>query len=177
MKAGFLGRFQPMHQGHYKVVEKYSENFEQFKIIIGSSDQSGTEENPLSFEERKEIIKSCFTRVEIVGLEDREDDEEWAEDLEKLGFDVIITGNKETRDVIEKYTGIAVEEPEKFDPGIYSSSEVRRRIKSDEEWRYLIPSCAKQSIEGCIERIKKSGVQYDFEPGWKRENSKYGITK
>jgi len=47
-----------------------------------------------------------------------------------------------------------LEEQELYDPEIYSGTEVRRRIKSDEEWRYLVPKCAKQKIEDLVETVK-----------------------
>ena len=34
MKAGFLGRFQPFHVGHKRVVEEYREEFDEFEILV-----------------------------------------------------------------------------------------------------------------------------------------------
>ena len=168
--AGFVGRFQPFHLGHYKVVEKYREKFQEFTLIIGSSSESGTEENPLSFEDRKEIIEACFPDLEIVGVEDTEKDSDWARKMEDLDLEVVLSGNSWVKEALQD-SAVEVIEPEVFDPNIYSGTEVRRRIKSKEEWRYLVPGCSESQIEEKLEKIQESGINYEFEPGWKRENS------
>ena len=170
-RAVYLGRFQPLHEGHKKVIEKYQDEFDDFALVIGSADESRTEENPLTVEEREEVIRECFPEVEILYKNDHENDEQWAKDLEeKVDADVVISQNDLVKQLVREYTNMEVEEQELYDPEIYSGTEVRRRIKSGEEWRYLVPKCAKQKIENLVETVKKSGIQYEFEPGWKKEN-------
>jgi len=103
--------------------------------------------------------------------------EEFAEEFEKKEFDVVISGNDKAKDIIEKHTDIRVERPEMFSEKIYSGTEVRRRINSGEEWRYLTPECSHEVLEGLLEKIKNSGTQYNFEPGWKKENSFHGTAE
>jgi len=188
MKAGFLGRFQPLHLGHTEVIEDYRERFDDFTVLIGSPEKSRTERNPLTFEERKEIIKACFPELEVLPIEDTdespedtewEDDvnQKWAEKFEEEGFDLIISGNKLVRDIISNHTDIEVERPEMYSKNIYSGTEVRRRVNSGEEWRYLTPKCSHEKLEGLLGKIKKSGTQYNFEPGWKKENSFHGTAE
>lgn len=172
MKAAYLGRFQPLHEGHKKVIEKYIDEFEEFVLVIGSADQSRTDDNPLTAEEREEVIRECFPNIEILYKDDHESDEQWSKDLEeKVDANVVISQNDLVKQLIEEHTSMEIEEQELYDPEIYSGTEVRRRIKSDEEWRYLVPKCAKEKIEQLVETIKKSGTQYEFEPGWKRKNA------
>lgn len=167
MSKLFIGRFQPLHKGHKKVIEK---NREELTVVIGSAQESGTEKNPLNAEEREEIIRECFPEIEIIYLEDFETDKEWREKLdEKTDADTVLTSNPDVKKAVRP--NFDIEEPDFFDPEIYSGDEVRRRIKSDEEWRYLVPGCCKQKLEEYIEKIKQSGIQYEFEPGWKRENA------
>jgi nicotinamide-nucleotide adenylyltransferase len=172
MKAVYLGRFQPLHIGHKKVIERYQDEYEEFALVIGSADESRTDDNPLTAEEREEVIRECFPHLEIVHKEDHESDEQWSKDLEeKVDADIVISQNGLVKQLITDYTSMEIEKQELYDPEIYSGTEVRRRVKSDEEWRYLVPKCAKEKIEQLVDTIKKSGTQYDFEPGWKRENS------
>lgn len=177
MKAVFIGRFQPMHNGHHQAIKALKDEYEDLLLVIGSANISGTEENPLTAEEREEIIRSCFPDLSIEHLDDCESDRKWVKKLEKFDPDTVVSGNSFVRELVEEHTDLSTEKPEMFEPNIYSGTEVRRRIKSDEEWRYLVPGCTKKSIEKYVEKIKKSGIQYDFEPGWKRENSSHGITK
>ncbi|MDY6774277.1 MAG: adenylyltransferase/cytidyltransferase family protein [Candidatus Nanohaloarchaea archaeon] len=175
MKAVFLGRFQPLHLGHHEVIEKQLEEQEEFVVAVGSAGKSREEDNPLGFEERKEIIQNCFPGLEVIGIEDDEKTEEgnrrWAEKLEeKLEADLVISNNELVRDLVEEHTEMDVRQQEMYEPEIYSGTEVRRRIRSGEEWRYLVPGCAAGKIEDLVDEIKESGIQYEFRPGWKKEN-------
>jgi len=178
--AAYLGRFQPFHLGHRNVIEEERENFDSFVIVIGSADKGRTEDNPLTFEERKELVKSCFPEIEIVELEDaeskqEEDNQEWCQRLEeKLDIDVMISQNDLVKRIVDEYTDFEVHGQQLHEPDIYSGTEVRRRIRSGEEWRYLIPNCCQERMEELTEAVKKSGTQYEFEPGWKKENAFHG---
>jgi nicotinamide-nucleotide adenylyltransferase len=174
-KAVFLGRFQPMHLGHHKVIESRRERHERFLVAVGSADREREEENPLSFEERKKIIRTCFPDLEVMPVEDDERTEEgnmrWAESLEeKTGADLIITNNDLVRELVKEHTGMETEQQEIHEPGVYSGTEVRRRIRSGEEWRYLVPGCAREIMEKHLEAVRESGRDYEFKPGWKKEN-------
>ena len=94
MKAVFLGRFQPFHNGHESVVKKYRDDYDEFCIVIGSSEKEGTKNNPLSFEERKKVIQECFPDLKVLSLADEEKDEKgnkkWISKLEETGTDKVI---------------------------------------------------------------------------------------
>ncbi len=55
-----VGRFQPFHNGHRMVIDKALELCEKVGVFIGSSQESGTNKNPFSYELRKEIIKRIY---------------------------------------------------------------------------------------------------------------------
>lgn len=174
-KAILVGRFQPFHLGHRKVVEKDSGRYD-LVIGIGSADEEGSEENPLSFEDRKNIIQACYPDIEIIGIDDysrdEEGDQKWLDELkEKASPDIVISQNDLVKKLVKNDLGLELVEQEMHDPRIYSGTEVRRRIKSGEEWRYLVPECAEEEIAERLDKIKESGIQYEFEPGWKRENA------
>ena len=176
MKAVFLGRFQPFHKGHYRVVEKYQDEYEDFSIVIGSAGEEGTKNNPLSLQERKEVIHECFPDIDIHGLKDKEKDEEgnkkWINTLEeKTGAEVVISGNKLVQRIVEDYSDIEIKKPDMYDPEIYSGTEIRRRVRSGEEWRYLIPRECQEKLEEFEDNIKDAGHDFSFKPGWKKENA------
>ncbi len=175
-RATYVGRFQPFHLGHFQVVETYSQEFDEFLVTLGSADKSREEDNPLTVEERKEVIHQCFPDIQILALEDEgsseEDNQRWAEKLEeKTGADTVLSQNDLVKRLVKEYTDMELMEHQLFDPEVYSGTEIRRRIRSDEEWRYLVPECAKEKIEDYSQIIRKSGIQYEFKPGWKRENA------
>lgn len=175
MRTVFIGRFQPLHQGHKNVIEDHFGSEEDFAVVIGSADKEREEKNPLSADEREEIIKACFPSLEIFHLEDEGQDEEgnkrWIENLKDLGVDKVISRNDLVKELVEEDYELELLEQDLYDPDIYSGTEVRRRIRSGEEWRYLVPDCCEEQIADKVEVIRKSGIDYDFNPGWTRENA------
>ncbi|MFQ3275191.1 MAG: nicotinamide-nucleotide adenylyltransferase [Candidatus Nanohaloarchaea archaeon] len=162
-KAVFLGRFQPFHLGHHTTVEKYEEKYSIFELVVGSSSKSRTEENPLTFEERKEIIRSCHPEVEITPLEDEDRGEEgypvWAERLEeKTEPDVVITRNNLVQRLVREYTDAEVEAQELFRPDECSGTELRKRIRAgDENWKEITPDCNVDKIRQYKHIISETG--------------------
>lgn len=60
MNFVYIGRFQPIHNGHMAIIEKTTKMMKEndsFTIIIGSADQERTIRNPLTIEERKKTIE------------------------------------------------------------------------------------------------------------------------
>lgn len=174
-KAVFIGRFQPFHRGHHQVVDEYREEYD-LEIAIGSSEKEGTEENPLSFEERKKLIKSCYPDIEIKGIADEDSGEEgnriWLQKVkDKTGAEIVISQNSLVKEIVRNDEELEIIEQDLYQEDIYSGTEVRRRVKSGEEWRYLLPDCCEKEFEKLTDKVKESGIQYSFEPGWKKENS------
>lgn len=71
----FIGRFQPWHNGHQKVLDAALEQSHKVLILVGSHDEPRTLRNPFSSFERKELIKSCLDydsskRVEFDTIDD-----------------------------------------------------------------------------------------------------------
>lgn len=166
--AAFIGRFQPFHKGHEKIIERHKD--EELCIIIGSSNKSRTNDNPLSTDERKEIIKSCYPEINLYSVNDYKSDQKWIESiLEKESIKKVISGNENVLSIAKEH--VETKKIDMIDPELYSGTEVRRRIRSGGEWSYLVPKCAKNKIENYVDEIKSSGTQYEFEPGWERKNA------
>jgi bifunctional NMN adenylyltransferase/nudix hydrolase len=71
----FIGRFQPFHAGHFKVLKTALEKSQNVIVIVGSANRPRTAKNPLTFDERKEIIESLLTseekaRVQVIPCDD-----------------------------------------------------------------------------------------------------------
>ncbi|MFB6294671.1 MAG: adenylyltransferase/cytidyltransferase family protein, partial [Candidatus Nanohaloarchaea archaeon] len=56
MRAVFVGRFQPFHRGHHRVVTEYRDRYDEFVLAMGSPTVSRTPDNPLTADERREVI-------------------------------------------------------------------------------------------------------------------------
>jgi len=55
-----VGRFQTLHLGHEMIIQKAIELCDEVGIFIGSSQESGTNKNPFSYELRKEILETSL---------------------------------------------------------------------------------------------------------------------
>lgn len=55
-KAVFMGRFQPFHNGHMKVVHEAMKIADRILIIIGSVNKPPSSKNPLNYEQRYQLI-------------------------------------------------------------------------------------------------------------------------
>ena len=66
-----VGRMQPIHKGHQQLIDLGLELCEKFVILLGSSNESRTKSNPLTFTERYELIKKIYgNKVEVYPIMD-----------------------------------------------------------------------------------------------------------
>ena len=70
--AIFIGRFQPLHNGHVHNIEKGLEIADNVLVILGSANQPRTPKNPFTVQERTDLIKELFPsgRVSVRSVED-----------------------------------------------------------------------------------------------------------
>ena len=55
-----VGRFQTIHKGHQDMIDKALELCNHVGIFIGSSQESGTNKNPFSYEMREQLLKKIY---------------------------------------------------------------------------------------------------------------------
>lgn len=83
----FLGRFQPLHDGHMFAISTAAAQVEKLLILIGSANQCRSIKNPWSYKERKEKLLSQLsakgiTNVEIAPVNDYPySDSQWITDV------------------------------------------------------------------------------------------------
>lgn len=66
-----VGRFQTLHRGHEMIIDKAVELCDEVGIFIGSSQESGTNKNPYSYELRRELLENVYgEQVKIYPLPD-----------------------------------------------------------------------------------------------------------
>lgn len=79
----FLGRYQPFHKGHIENIYQITNNNEIEPIIFVGSVNVIDDKNPLTFEQRKELIKIIYPGIKhILPLEDDINWDKWFENLE-----------------------------------------------------------------------------------------------
>lgn len=164
MKALFIGRFQPFHNGHLRVLQQLSSRYDDIIIGIGSSQYHDTSDNPFSGMERKKMIAQSLhaagiQNVQIVLIPDIHDPPRWVDHVCSLvlPFDVVIANNPITKKLfVEK--GYVVKGTQYFDRKNNSGKEIRRRIRYNEQWYGLVPESVCTIIHDIhgVERIRKT---------------------
>lgn len=142
MRSLVLGRFQPLHIGHVKMVEYAADKSKYLVIGLGSCNKSGTWENPFSAQEREEMLKQSLELdkpFEIKRIPDFEDDNMWVQwIIENLNFDVFMTNSLRERRIFEE-EGLKVLDIPFFERDLYSATNVREMIMVDGDWASLLP--------------------------------------
>ena len=161
--ALFIGRFQPFHKAHLQDIKNILKECDEVIIAIGSSQHSGTEDNPFSTEERIEMIEDVLISEDIgdytlFPVPDVGDDSRWVEEIVTLvpGFDVVYTGNDWTENCFKKYKKKFAVKKIKLIPGVNSTT-VRDKILKNKNWQELVPEKIVEFIEKIkgVERIKR----------------------
>ena len=138
--ALIIGRFQPFHLGHLSLIKRYSKAGFFIKIAIGSSNLGYKKENPLSSQEREEIIKKAMKefkvkKYKIYKVPDIHKNSNYVKYvLDRVGrFDTIVTGNPRTLKLFVKYKSKRPWNIESFEEslgrpgGNITSGEIRKR--------------------------------------------------
>lgn len=100
----FIGRFQPFHKGHLKVVSQALEQSKNVIVLVGSANSARSFRNPFTFEERKNMILGSLednNRIIVLPLNDiMYNDQAWIRNVQKTVHDAILSDlNKSTPNV------------------------------------------------------------------------------
>ena len=159
MKKGLiLGRFQPFHFGHLKLIESIVNDKVLPLICIGSAQYSHTVDNPFTVKERKEMImavlQSLNCEYEIFEIPDINNYDLYVSHLETFVpiFDQIYSGNPIVQRLFDE-AGYKVVKLEMFNREVWEGSAIRLAMKEGGDWESAIPN---QIVE-IIHRIDGTG--------------------
>ncbi len=141
----FLGRFQPFHNGHLLVIEGMTKVSGKIIIAIGSANEQGTDLNPYSAQDRKEMMQRALQAKDLIPMfdinfievPDQKSDAQWADHVLQLAgsVDKLWTGNEEIK---KHFEGKVEIQPIKEVPGI-SGTKIRDMIKNGGDWQEKVP--------------------------------------
>lgn len=163
MKRGiFIGRFQPFHLGHKKVIDMILEHMDEVIIGVGGAEASHSEKNPFTAGERVQMITNTFesesSRMYVIPIVDIERNAIWTSHVETLcpPFDVVYTNNSLVSRLFTE-AGYDVRNHELIDRDKLSGTQVRSMILHDGDWQSRVPNSVVETIEE-VDGVKRMKV-------------------
>jgi bifunctional NMN adenylyltransferase/nudix hydrolase len=140
-----IGRFQvaELHEAHKELIESVRAMHPRTVIVLGMSQVSGTRNNPLGFEPRRQMIQEKHPDVDVVYLKDTKSDNTWSKRLDELVRDLIGPNGTAvlygSRDSFIKYYAGKFPTQELVATNIVSGTEIRaqlaKKAKPSYDWR------------------------------------------
>lgn len=163
MTRGFyIGRFQPYHNGHHRVVADIADEVDELVVGIGSAGDSHTERNPFTAGERIMMITKSLVEFDLVTyavpIEDINRNAVWVSHVQSMSpkFDVAYSNNPLVIRLFNE-AGIDVRQSPMFERDVLEGTEIRNRMIHDDNWESLVPDTVAdviQEIDG-IQRLRK----------------------
>jgi nicotinamide-nucleotide adenylyltransferase len=163
MTRGFyIGRFQPYHQGHHRVVEQIAEELDELVLGIGSAGDSHSVHDPFTAGERIMMITKALVDLELVTypvpIEDLDRNSVWVSHVRSMSpqFDIAYSNNPLVIQLF-KEAGVEVRQSDMFNREELEGSAVRGRMINGGDWRSLVPNPVAEVVHeiGGVERIQR----------------------
>ncbi|MHA1144009.1 MAG: nicotinamide-nucleotide adenylyltransferase [Candidatus Helarchaeota archaeon] len=169
MKRGvFIGRFQPLHNGHLEAIKKILKDVDEIIIMIGSSQYSHSFDNPFTAGERIQMIRRAFqeenidaNRYMIIPIADANDNRIWVSHVVSFlpDIDVFYSNNPLVARLLRE-KGYHVQNFDFIEREVNEGTKIRSAIlKGNDEWEKHVPPAIVKEIERIdgINRMKEIG--------------------
>lgn len=147
-RALFIGRFQPFHKGHLHALKGILDDGHEVIMALGSTQESHTLMNPLTVEERKDIIKRVWPEVrEIYEVPDINDDKAWVKHVESIvpEFGPVYSGSEYVQRLFREDGGHEVI-PVDFLNGV-SATKVRSLVMEEGDFEEFLPKATYEYLK------------------------------
>ena len=157
--ALFVGRFQPLHNGHIMVIRNIAKEHDKVILIVGSAQEKRSKENPFSNRERKRMIEAVMKckgiDYEVHTVKDYFNCKKWVRAIKKLcKFDVVYSTNPWTIRCFEEMN-IKVKRHKLYRRHVLSGTSIREIMQSGSaEWKRFVPRCVHELIKEIMESVK-----------------------
>lgn len=166
-----VGRFQTpyLHSQHIALLNTVQENHKKVILFLGMSPLLSTENDPLPFEAREQMISKLYPDFIIGYIKDTESDEEWSKKLDQeIAF---LTNPKQTVTIyggrdsfISHYTGKFLTQ-ELIQKNYISGTEIRNEVKNvcinSEDFRRGVIYAAYRQYDTCYPTVDVGVLKQD----------------
>lgn len=152
MRAFYIGRFQPYHFGHHKVITRIAEEVDELVIGIGSAQKSHDPNDPFTAGERVLMLHNALEdlsiRHYILPIEDVRYNSIWVHHVAARTprFDVVYSNNPLVIQLFRE-AGFCVKESPLYVRETFSGTEIRKLMIAGDEWKHLVPKPVSEVIE------------------------------
>ncbi|MFA1610432.1 nicotinamide-nucleotide adenylyltransferase [Halobellus rubicundus] len=162
MRGFYIGRFQPYHDGHHRMVTEIASEVDELVLGIGSAGDSHTPRNPFTAGERLMMVTKSVAELDIttyaVPIEDLERNSVWVSHVQSMSpaFDVAYSNNPLVIQLFSE-AGVEVRQSPMFNRDVLEGAELRSRMIHGDDWESLVPAPVVDVIEEIdgIERIQR----------------------
>ena len=162
MRGFYIGRFQPYHNGHHRMVQEIAGEVDELVLGIGSAGDSHTLKNPFTAGERIMMVAKSVKDFDLVTyavpIEDLDRNSVWVSHVQSMSpaFEVAYSNNPLVIQLFRE-AGVEVRESPMFNREVLEGTEIREKMVDDEGWRDLVPPAVVEVIEEIdgIERIRR----------------------
>ena len=145
MKKGLiLGRFQPFHLGHLRLIRAVIDDGLEPLICIGSAQAGLTQDNPFTTDERKTMIEAVMKTLDcecgIYEIPDVNNNELYVSHLETFvpDFDEVYSGNSLVQKLFKR-AGYRIIAPEMVNREVWKGAAIRQAMTEGDEWGTAVP--------------------------------------
>jgi len=146
MRALFIGKFQPFHNGHLEVIKSIDAETIIIAVCIGEHSEYDFEHNTMIEDALKdESITNCL----FYYIYDINDLEHWVAYVVKElpFFDYVVSNNDETIALFEDKGILTIRTHDERFEGI-SGTKIRKMIKNGESVEHLVPKAILKYLKG-----------------------------
>jgi nicotinamide-nucleotide adenylyltransferase len=162
VRGFYIGRFQPYHDVHHRLIERVADEVDELVLGIGSADDSHARHDPFTAGERILMITKSLANHDLavypVPIEDLDRNAVWVSHIQSMSpaFDIAYSNNPLVIQLFSE-AGVEVRQSPMFDRKKLEGAEIRERMIANDGWEQLVPGAVVDIIEEIdgIERIQR----------------------
>ncbi len=149
MRGLVVGRFQPLHKGHEAVIRRAIEDCVHVAVAVGSTNAKQGPQNPLSWDERRDLLLGVFPEAEVFNVPDIHDPPNWVAHLLDITGPVDkVFGNDEQSLSLFEDAGIPVVRTGLQARDRFEGKTIRMQMaEGDGAWRKAVPAATVPILE------------------------------